>query len=119
MSLAGTRVFIVEDEVLIRDALQDMLEDLGCEVIASAARIADALAKAGALAFDVAVLDVNVAGERVDTVADLLADRGVPFFFATGYSRTSIPANHRERFVVSKPYMTGDLKAALAAVLPG
>ena len=49
MSLAGTRVFIVEDEALILFTLQDMLEELGCDVVASAARIHDALAKAGSL----------------------------------------------------------------------
>jgi CheY-like chemotaxis protein len=117
LSLAGTRVFIVEDEALILDILQDMLEALGCEVVESATRVGEALAKAPALAIDVAVLDVNVAGERIDPVADLLADRGVPFLFATGYGPSSLAAAHRERVVLSKPYRTNDLKAALAAVL--
>jgi CheY-like chemotaxis protein len=117
LSFAGTRVFIVEDEALILDTLQDMLEDLGCEVVESATRVGEALAKAPALAFDVAVLDVNVAGERVDPVADLLANRGVPFLFATGYGRSSLAAAHRERVVLAKPYRKSDLKVALAAVL--
>lgn len=118
MSLAGTRVFIVEDEALILDTLQDMLEDLGCEVVESAARVGEALAKVPSLAFDVAVLDVNVAGERIDPVADLLANRGVPFLFSTGYGRSSLAAAHRERVVLTKPYRKSDLEVALAAVLP-
>ncbi len=118
MSLAGTRVFIVEDESLILDALQDMLEDLGCQVVESATRVDEALAKLPSLAFDVAVLDVNVAGERVDPVADLLANRGVPFLFATGYGRSSLGPTHRERVVLAKPYRKTDLEVALAAVLP-
>jgi CheY-like chemotaxis protein len=117
LSLAGTRVFIVEDEALILDTLQDMLEALGCKVVESATRVGEALSKAPALAMDVAVLDVNVAGERIDPVADLLADRGVPFLFATGYGRSSLAAAHRERVVLTKPYRTSDLKVALAAVL--
>lgn len=92
MSLAGTRVFIVEDEVLLLYTLEDMLEDLGCTVAGSASRLAQAVAQAGKLAFDVAILDVNIAGERVDPVADLLAARGVRFFFATGYDRSSLPS---------------------------
>ena len=88
LSLAGTRVFIVEDEALLVLTLQDLLAELGCEVVASALRIDDALAKGGTLAFDIAILDVNVAGERIDPVADLLAGRGLPFFFTTGYNRT-------------------------------
>lgn len=117
LSFAGTRVFIVEDEALILDTLQDMLEDLGCEVVESATRVGEALVKAPALAFDVAVLDVNVAGERIDPVADLLANRGVPFLFATGYGPSSLAAAHRERVVLTKPYRKTDLKVALAAVL--
>ena len=118
LSLGGTRVFVVEDEALILYTLQDMLEELGCEVVASALRIDDALSKVGALAFDVAILDVNVAGERIDPVADVLANRGVPFLFATGYGARSLPENHRERVVLAKPYRTGDLRAALDAALP-
>ncbi len=118
MSLAGVRVFIVEDEVLILDTLQDMLEDLGCTMAGSAIQLDDALVQAGALAIDIAILDVNVAGKRIDPVADLLASRGVPFFFTTGYGRGSLAARHQERVVVTKPYKKADIAAALAAILP-
>jgi CheY-like chemotaxis protein len=118
LPLAGTRVFIVEDEALILETLRDMLEGLGCNVVASALRVDEALAKLAALEFDVAVLDVNVAGDRIDPVADLLADRGMPFLFASGYGRGSLPAAHHERVVLTKPYRNADLRAALHAVLP-
>ena len=117
LPLAGTRVFIVEDEALILDTLQDMLEGLGCHVVESALRVDEALAKLVALDFDVAVLDVNVAGTRIDPVADLLADRGMPFLFASGYGRGSLPVAHRERVLLTKPYRTADLRAALHSVL--
>ena len=118
LPLAGTRVFIVEDEALILDTLQDMLEGLGCQVVESALRVDEALSKLVGLDFDVAVLDVNVAGTRIDPVADLLADRGMPFLFASGYGRGSLPAAHRERVLLTKPYRTVDLRAALDSVLP-
>ena len=118
MPLAGKRVFIVEDEALILDTLQDMLEGLGCHVVASAVRVDEALTKLASLNFDVAVLDVNVAGTRIDPVADLLADRGMPFLFASGYGRGSLPAAHRGRVLLTKPYRTADLQAALDSVLP-
>lgn len=118
LPLAGTRVFIVEDEALILDTLQDMLEGLGCHVVESALRVDEALAKLVGLDFDVAVLDVNVAGTRIDPVADLLADRGMPFLFASGYGRGSLPAAHRARVLLTKPYRTADLQAALDSVLP-
>ena len=118
MPLPGTRVFIVEDEALILDTLQDMLEGLGCHVVASAVRVDEALAKLASLNFDVAVLDVNVAGARIDPVADVLAERGMPFLFASGYGRGSLPAAHSARVLLSKPYRTADLRAALHSVLP-
>jgi len=118
LPLAGTRVFIVEDEALILDTLQDMLQGLGCDVVESALRVDEALAKLATLDVDVAVLDVNVAGYRIDPVADVLAGRGTPFLFASGYGRGSLPAAHRERVLLTKPYRKADLKAALHAVLP-
>src|SRR5512139_185937 len=117
LPLAGTRVFIVEDEALILDTLQDMLEGLGCRVVESALRVDEALAKLASLDFDVAVLDVNVAGHRIDPVADLLAERGLPFLFASGYGRGSLPAAHQGRVLLTKPYRKVDLKAALHTVL--
>jgi len=117
LSLAGKRVFIVEDEALILFTLQDMLEELGCEVVASASRLDDALAKGGSLDCDVAILDINIAGERIDPVSDLLARRGMRFFFVTGYGRESMPAAHRERLLVAKPYRKHDIRSALDAVL--
>lgn len=119
LPLAGTRVFIVEDEALILDTLQDMLEGLGCQVVESALRVDEAMAKLASLDVDVAVLDVNVAGRPIDPVADLLAGRGTPFLFASGYGRGSLPSAHRERVLLAKPYRTADLKAALNSLLPG
>ena len=115
MSLAGTRVFLVEDEALILLTLQDMLEDLGCVVADVALRIEDAEAKAAVVACDVAILDVNVAGERIDGVADRLAARGVQMVFATGYGRASLPVGHAARPILPKPYRPADVRTALEA----
>ena len=60
--------------------------------------------------FDVAILDVNVAGERIDPVADLLANRGMPFFFATGYGRHRCPPPIASASSLSKPYQADDLR---------
>ena len=117
MSLAGTRVFIVEDEALILFSLQDMLADLGCEVVASALRIDDALAQVGELAFDIAILDVNLDGEEVFPVADLLVKRGLPFVFVTGYGEGSLPDAYRAHPALQKPFQSEQLKSTLAELL--
>ncbi len=119
LSLAGTRVFIVEDEALILDTLQDMLEDLGCQVVESALRVGEALAKLVRAGISTWPSSTSTSpATRIDPVADLLANRGVPFLFATGYGRGSLPAAHRERVLLTKPYRKNDLQAALDAVLP-
>ena len=85
MDLAGLRAFVVEDEALVLMTLEDMLADLGCQVVASARHVEEALLLARETAVDVALLDVNVAGVRIDPVAELLAARGIPIVFVTGY----------------------------------
>src|SRR4030095_4915971 len=83
-SLEGLRVLVVEDEALIGLDLEQMLEDLGCDVVrrSNASIDADALAS---LAVNAAVLDVALANGNSYPVADLLAEHGIPFIFATGY----------------------------------
>jgi len=63
--LAGRRVLVIEDEMIVAMLLEDMLADLGCTVLGPAARVDQALtiiAAAGSL--DAAVLDVNLNGQK-------------------------------------------------------
>ena len=80
------RVLVVEDEGLVAMTLEDMLNDLGCEVAFSGAAVAETLVwlDAGGSA-DAALLDVNLGGEYAFAIADAHADRGTPFAFSTGY----------------------------------
>ena len=89
--LSGRRVLVMEDEMLVAWALEDMLADLGCIVVGPAARVDKALALLHAEAVDLAMLDVNLNGQRSYPVADALAAKGVPFVFLTGYTRDSLP----------------------------
>ncbi|HEY3800013.1 MAG TPA: response regulator [Caulobacteraceae bacterium] len=97
------RVLVVEDEGLVAMTLEDMLDDLGCEIAGSAASVKEALAWiAGGGAADAALLDISLAGEYVFPVAEALTERGVPFAFTTGYGET--PAGQfRTAPLVSKP----------------
>src|SRR6188768_1946071 len=91
LDLAGLRAFVVEDEALVLLTLEDMLSDLGCEVVVSAQHVDEALRLAPDAAVDVALLDVNVGGTRIDPVAQVLAARGIPIVFVTGYEAPSLP----------------------------
>lgn len=116
-SLSGKRVLLVEDEALIAMLAEEMLADLGCIVHGVAGTVSDALAIAQRGGFDLAVLDVNVARERVFPVADALIAQSIPFAFASGYGEQDIMDGYRDRPMVSKPYSALDLERALTAAL--
>lgn len=111
----GLRVLVVEDEALIALMLEDMLKELGCTLVAQAGSLNEAVGAAESVAADVAVLDVNVGGREIFPVAEILAARGVPIAFSTGYTPTGLPGKWRARPVISKPFELGALRAALIA----
>lgn len=102
--LAGLRVLVVEDDALLAMALEMNLAGLGCDFIAMASTLQDALPLARDADIDGAILDVNLAGERVYPVADILAERSIPFLFATGYGAAGLRDCDRARPVLQKPY---------------
>jgi CheY-like chemotaxis protein len=114
---APARVLLVEDEALIALMLEDMLEGMDFAVTALAPRVPLGVSIAETGDFDVALLDVNVAGENVEPVANVLAARGIPFIFATGYGEAGVPLKHRDRPVVAKPFRSEQLEAALKKAL--
>jgi CheY-like chemotaxis protein len=117
LDLAGLRAFVVEDEALVLMTLEDMLADLGCQVVATATRVEEALRLARDIAADVALLDVNVAGVRIDPVAELLAARGIPIVFVTGYEAPSLPQGLARTARVGKPFQAADLVRGVRQVL--
>lgn len=112
--LTGRRVLVVEDEALVAMLVEDALLDAGAGVIGPAATVAEALACLERETPDVAVLDLNLAGETSTPVADVLAARGIPFVVATGYGADGLPPGHAKATVLAKPYDPDDLTAALA-----
>ncbi|WP_199200662.1 response regulator [Mesorhizobium sp. 113-3-3] len=102
--LAGLRVLVVEDEGSVALLIEGMLEDLGCEVAGAVATLAKALNAARTETLDFAVLDVNLAGELVFPVAEILKGRQLPFIFSTGYGRVGVPKTFKDCQVLNKPY---------------
>jgi DNA-binding NtrC family response regulator len=113
-------VFVVEDEALVALNLEDMLADLGCSIVGPAMRVDRARAMIeGGMSADVAILDVNVAGEQVFPIAEMLAARGVPIVFATGYDRDGLPEAWHGRTILQKPYTLDDVSRSLKAAVDG
>lgn len=114
-SFAGKRILVVEDEALVAMLLEDLLADLGCEVVGPAMRLNEGLELAQRNGIDAAILDINLAGERSYPIADLLEERRVPHLFVTGYGHSG-RAGRGDR-VLKKPYCAPELQAALAQML--
>ena len=98
------RLLVVEDEPLILMALEDALDSLGFEVAGAACDLDEALQLASGLPLDGAILDVNIAGQEIYPVADVLARRRIPFVFVTGYGKAGLRDCDRNRPVLQKPY---------------
>jgi CheY-like chemotaxis protein len=114
---AGKRVLVVEDELMIRMLLEGMLEDLGHTIAGQAGTVDEALALAKQADFDVALLDVNLNGQPITPVVDILVERSLPFVFASGYGRRGVPEAYPEIATLQKPFQVEALAQALDAAI--
>jgi CheY-like chemotaxis protein len=104
------RVLVVEDEVIVGMLLEDMLAELGCEVVAISTHLDEALQLARTIDIDFAVLDINLDGRQSFPVADVLVARGVPFLFATGYGAKILKPPYSATPTLQKPFQLADLQ---------
>ena len=108
--MSGRRVLVVEDEVIVGMLLEDMLGELGCEVVAISTHLNEALDLARSLDIDFALLDINLDGHQSFPVADVLRERGVPFLFATGYGAKILRPPYSDTPTLPKPFQLEDLR---------
>jgi CheY-like chemotaxis protein len=111
------RVLFVEDEAMVSMLIEDMLLDLGVEVVGPAAKLDHALALARETDIEAAVLDINVGGHHTYGVADMLRERGIPVIFATGYGSSALPERFRGTPTLHKPFDRNTFGTVLEAVL--
>lgn len=84
-ALADLRILVVEDELLVAMLVEEMLQELGCEVVRTVSTVAEGIAAVRQNRLDGALLDGNLHGENSAPVADELLGRAVPFLLVTGY----------------------------------
>ena len=98
------RILVVEDEAAISILMEDMLLDLGVEMVGPASRLDSALQLAREADFDAAILDINIAGVQSYPVGDVLRGRGIPVIFATGYGSSILPERFKSCPILHKPF---------------
>jgi CheY-like chemotaxis protein len=111
------RVLLVEDDDLVAMMVEDMLDELGFTLHDNPQSVSAALVAVAKGGFDLAVLDVNLAGQAVFPVAEALDAAQIPFIFASGYGLGGVPEAWAGRPVAAKPFRIEDLEAVLATAL--
>jgi DNA-binding NtrC family response regulator len=102
--LANYRVLIIEDEYFLAQDLEVALKPFEMEVIACIGDVTAALGQLARSGFDVAVLDINLRGDKAFSIADELKRKGIPFVFATGYGPEMIPDRFADVIRWEKPF---------------
>ena len=117
--LGGLRVVLIEDEALVVMLLEDMLSELGCQVVGIAAHLNEAIQLADCTDADVAIVDVNLGGQDAYAVAERLAARDIPFIFATGYGRQGLRSGFANQPTLQKPFRLEDLRRVISETTLG
>lgn len=115
--LAGKRVLIVEDESLVAMLIEGLLVECECGIVGPCGTVEAALEAARTETFDLALLDVNLRGQKVYPVAEVLSQRHILFLFLSGYGDEAIPSGRAAWKVCAKPFKGNDLVRMLSAAL--
>jgi len=111
----GNRVLLVEDEILVAMMMRDILMELGFTVVGPFSRLSEAMVAAVHDQIDAGIIDVNLGGEFVYPVADVLVARKIPFVFVTGYGVESIDSRFGYVPIVKKPIQRQQLQNIFVA----
>lgn len=108
------RILLIEDEMIIAMMVEDILAELGHQIVGVAMRLPQAMELAMSTDIDVAILDINLDGKKSFPVALALKERGIKVLFASGYGSAGLEAPFLDAIVLKKPFEPQDIRAALA-----
>lgn len=118
-SLAGARIFIVEDQPEVAHLLVVAVTDAGGEVIAVARTMDSAMEFIKTEAISVAVVTKVVQGVHADVVARELLRRRIPYVVTAGTGATRGHPELHAALTITKPFMKSYVQAVLVAIVAG
>lgn len=116
----ATNVLIIEDEPIISMDLEQIVRDLGHDVMATVvtrdeAVNAIATRKPGLVLADIQLADGS---SGIDAVKDIFARFSVPVIFITAYPERLLTGERPEpTFLITKPFLQSTVKAAIGQAL--
>jgi CheY-like chemotaxis protein len=108
------RILVAEDKYLVAEDCAKELQEHGLDIIGPTGSLREALAAAKSTFLSGAMLDVDLRGQKIYRVADVLVDRNIPFVFYTGYLKTVLPGRFASISYFEKPSMQ---RAAISELL--
>ena len=112
------RVLIAEDEFLVGLQLEEDVRSAGCSIVGPFSTLETATQASRRERFDLAILDINLNGDRVYPLADELSARGIPFVFLSGYVAADLPERFRQSPQITKPHDPAALIREIRAAVP-
>jgi CheY-like chemotaxis protein len=112
----SSRLLLVEDEMVVGMFMQELLQTIGYRSTDPIGRLSDAMAMAATERFDGAILDMNLNGEIIYPLAELLTEQSVPFVFVTGYAPHSVDPRFTAVPILQKPVLQEDLADILQTI---
>lgn len=107
--LEGKRILVVEDETLIALDIMSWLAEARVVALGPATTPQEALDAIAHQRLDAALLDANLHGMSVESVAAALTASNIPFGFVTGYSVASLPRAYLTAPKIAKPFTSDEL----------
>lgn len=115
--MTESRILIVEDEWLVAEEHRTILEEAGFAIVGPVPSVARAKKLIESEAISAAVLDIGLGGETSAALVPLLAERGIPFVFVSGYTASDVPEDLRHHKMLSKPVWAPTLVEAVRSML--
>jgi len=117
--LADLKVLVIEDVGMVAMALKSMLQEIGCSVVGTPARLYEAEELARSEDLDGVLLDLNLAGQYAYSVADILRERGIPYIIMSGYDVEQLRPSLAKDPCMQKPFEREPLEKMIRTVFCG
>ncbi len=109
-------VLLVEDDAIVAMLVEQMLLDMGLQVLV-VATLRNALIEAEMADFDAAVIDMYLRGDRAEQLADVLLLGNIPFMVLSGGDQSAFRAAHPQITVLGKPFDKTELEQCVRGLL--